>query len=107
MEINHKFNALDKNHTWMLTTPPKSKKAFTFKWVYRTKYKLDGIVGWQKARFDIRGFEQVEEKYYKHTFSSATKPNTVRIFIVLATANRWPLHQLDTNDAFLHGYIDE
>jgi len=32
---------------------------------------------------------------------------TVRVFIALATANSWPLHQRDINNAFLHGFIDE
>ena len=31
----------------------------------------------------------------------------MRIFIALATAKGWPLHQLDINNAFLHGFIDE
>ena len=35
------------------------------------------------------------------------KLTTVRVFIALATAKDWPLHQLDINNAFLHGFIDE
>jgi len=35
------------------------------------------------------------------------KLTTVRLFIALATAKGWPLHQLNINNAFLHGYIDE
>ena len=44
---------------------------------------------------------------YKHTFSPVAKLTTVRIFIALATAREWPLDQLDINNAFLHGFIDE
>jgi len=35
------------------------------------------------------------------------KLTTVRLFVALATAKSWPLHQLDINNAFLYGYIDE
>jgi len=31
----------------------------------------------------------------------------VRIFIALAITKDWPLHQLDINNAFLHGFLDE
>lgn len=31
----------------------------------------------------------------------------MRVLIALAAAKEWPLHQLDINNAFLHGYIDE
>jgi len=32
---------------------------------------------------------------------------TVRVFIALTTSKGWPLHQLDINNTFLYGYIDE
>jgi len=35
------------------------------------------------------------------------KLTTVILLIALATAKQWPLHQLDINNAFLHGYLDE
>ena len=47
------------------------------------------------------------DKDYKHTFSHVAKLSIVRIFIALATAKGWPLHQLDINNAFLHGFLDE
>ena len=60
-----------------------------------------------KAQLVVRGFEQVKDKDYKHTFSHVAKLTTVRLFIAIATAKQWPLHQLDINNAFLHGYIDD
>ena len=105
--MEHELTALEQNHTWILTYLPQRKKAFTSKWVYKTKYKAYGSVERHKARLVIRGFEQVKDKDYKHIFSPVAKLTTVRIFIALATAKSWPLHQLDINNAFLHGYLNE
>ena len=35
------------------------------------------------------------------------KTFTVRLFLVVATAHSWHLHQLDINNAFLHDFLDE
>nr|GEX64107.1 hypothetical protein [Tanacetum cinerariifolium] len=44
---------------------------------------------------------------YKHNSFPISKLATVRVLISIAIAKQWPLHQLDINNAFLHGYIDE
>jgi len=55
----------------------------------------------------VRGFEQVKDIDYKHTFSHVAKLTTIRLFIAIATTKQWPLHQLYINNAFLNGYLDE
>ncbi|KAK4406569.1 Retrovirus-related Pol polyprotein from transposon RE1 [Sesamum angolense] len=44
---------------------------------------------------------------YFDSFSPVAKTVTVRIFITVATAHGWPLLQLDVNNAFPHGQLDE
>lgn len=105
--MNQELAALEQNHTWTLTSLPKGKKDLTSKWVYKTKFRPDASVERHKARLVIHGFEQVKDKDYKHSFSRVAKLTTVRLFIALATAQHWPLHQLDINNAFLHGFIEE
>jgi len=77
------------------------------KWVYRIKFKPNGTIDRFKARFVVRGFDQIKGKDYKHTFSPVAKLLTVRVLMALATAKIWPLYQLDINNAFFHGYLDE
>lgn len=42
--MNSKIRALEKNHTWEITTLPVGKRPIGCKWVYKVKLKPDGIV---------------------------------------------------------------
>ena len=78
--IEQELAALEANGTWQLATLPPHKKALTSKWVYKVKYRPDGSIERYKAQLVIRGFQQVKDKDYKHTFSSVAKLTIVRVF---------------------------
>lgn len=99
--MNKEIEALEANDTWSITDLPKGKKAIGSKWVYRAKLDADGNLERLKGRVVAIG------KDFKDTFSPVAKLATVRIVIALATVKGWPLCQVDINNAFLHGYIDE
>ncbi|XP_073224874.1 uncharacterized protein [Cicer arietinum] len=44
---------------------------------------------------------------YNDTFSPVGKMASVRLFFSIAAIRHWPLHQLDTKNAFLHGDLEE
>lgn len=54
-----------------------------------------------------KGYNQTEGIDFHDSFSVVAKLVTVRIFLALVVANSWPLHQLDINNVFLHGSLDE
>ncbi|RVX22254.1 Retrovirus-related Pol polyprotein from transposon RE2 [Vitis vinifera] len=65
------------NHTWSLTSLPLDKKPIGCRWVYKIKRHSDGTIERFKAR------------------------------LVAKVAQNWSLHQLDVNNAFLHGDLHE
>ena len=44
---------------------------------------------------------------FSETFSLVVKPVTIRLILTLALTNQWKLFQLDMNNAFLNGFLNE
>ena len=105
--MNKEITALKINNTWEEVPLPTNKKAISCKWVYKTKLKADGTLERLKARLVIRGFTQQYGIDYEEVFSPVIKMTTIRTILALAAHNKWGIFQLDVNNAFLHGDLDE
>lgn len=105
--MNAEIEALEANHTWILTDLPPNKSAIGCKWVYKVKHKADGSVERYKARLVAKEYTQIEGQDYLDTFSPMAKITTVRLLLALAVVNNWHLKQLDLNNAFLYGDLNE
>jgi hypothetical protein len=100
-------SALLKNHTWDLVPRPSRANVVTGKWIFKHKFQSDGSLERYKARWVLRGFTQRPGVDFDETFSPVVKPATVRTVLSLALSRRWPIHQLDVKNAFLHGNLSE
>jgi hypothetical protein len=67
--MNHEYNALLRNKTWHLVSPPQGKNIIDSKWVYKIKRKADGTVDRYKARLVAKGYKQRYGIDYEDTFS--------------------------------------
>ncbi|KAL0455649.1 UNVERIFIED_CONTAM: Retrovirus-related Pol polyprotein from transposon RE1 [Sesamum latifolium] len=105
--MRQELDALEQNDTWEVVALPPGKKAIGNKWVYKLKLKADGSIDRYKARLVAKGYNQVEGVDYIDRFSPVAKAVTVRVFLALASSYGWPVHQVDINNAFLHGFLDE
>jgi hypothetical protein len=105
--MNAEIAALEDNQTWIITHLPPNKVPIGCKWVYKVKLKADESIERYKARLVAKGYTQCESLDYYETFSPVAKLTIVRVLLALVTSHGWNLHQLDVNNAFLHGELNE
>jgi hypothetical protein len=87
--------------------PKEGKNIIDYKWVFKVKRKADGSIEQYKARLVVKGFKQRYGIDYEDTFSPVVKIVMVRLVLSLAISQGWCLKQLDVQNAFLHGVLEE
>ena len=105
--MDEEYQALIKNQTWHLVPPQPGRNLIDCKWVFKLKRKADGSIERYKARLVAKGFKQRYGIDYEDTFSPVVKSATVRLILSLAISKGWSLNQLDVQNAFLHGILEE
>jgi histone deacetylase 1/2 len=105
--MDKEYSALMKNKTWHLVPPNQSMNIIDCKWVYKVKRNAYGTLERYKARLVAKGFKQQYGIDYEETFNPVVKAATIRLVLSIAVAKGWSLRQLDVQNAFLHGMLDE
>lgn len=101
------YSTLLNNRTWHLVPPSKEKNVIDCKWVYKIKRKSDGTLDRYKSRLVAKRFKQRYDIDYEDTFSPVVKPATIRTILSIVVSRGWSLRQLDVQNAFLHGLLEE
>ncbi|KAH9294697.1 hypothetical protein KI387_038285, partial [Taxus chinensis] len=101
------YQSVMKNNTWQLVDLPPGKKPIGCRWIFKTKYKVDGTIEKYKARLVAKGYAQKEGIDYEETFSPTAKIKMIRMIFSLAAQFGWKFHQMDVKSAFLNGDLQE
>ncbi|KAF2290017.1 hypothetical protein GH714_042378 [Hevea brasiliensis] len=81
-------------------------------WVITMKAELDALENnntWilTSQRLVAKGHNQLPRVNHHDSFSLVAKLVIVKVFLAIGTAFNWAIHQLDINNAYPHGHIDE
>lgn len=105
--MDSKYSALMRNNTWHLVSAPPGSNLIDCKWVFKVKHKANGSVDRYKARLVAKGFKQRYGIDFEDTFSPVVKAATIRLVLSIGVSLGWVLRQLDVQNAFLHGVLEE
>jgi hypothetical protein len=105
--MDKEVDALQKNNMWHLVPRRPGTNVIEYKWVHKVKRKADGSIDWYKARLVAKGFKQRYEIDYEDTFSPVVKAATIRLVLSLAMKQGWSSRELDVQNTFLHGVLQE
>ena len=105
MEVE--LDSIERNHTWELVPRPQHRQVIGLKWIFKTKYHVDGTLDKRKARLVAKGYSQVEGVDYEETFAPTARYTSIRCVLALAAHNKWPIFQMDVKSAFLNGDLKE
>ncbi|KAL6338576.1 hypothetical protein AAG906_021291 [Vitis piasezkii] len=84
--MDEEVQALQHNRTWVLVPRPAHTNIVGSKWVFWTKYLLDGSIEHLKARLVAKGYTQVPGLDYTNTFNPVIKVTIVHVVLSLANA---------------------
>lgn len=102
------LEALTANKNWTLVDLPPGITPIGNKWVYKIKRKSDDTIERYKTSLVAKVYNtQTEGVDYFDTFSPVAKLTTICTVLALTSIQKWHVHQLDVNNAFLHGDLHE
>ena len=82
---------------------PPGRKLVQCKWVFKTKFSVDGSPLKYKAILVAKGYSQVCGVEYNETFSLVAKMDSIRLALAIAASKQWEVHHMDVKcvDVFI------
>jgi hypothetical protein len=101
------LESIKENKTWNLVNLPRGHKAIGLMWVFKLKHDEHGDIVKHKARLVVKGYVQRQGVDFEEVFAPVARMESVRVLLILAAHNNWPVHHMDVKSAFLNGDLGE
>ncbi|KAH9704808.1 hypothetical protein KPL70_011615 [Citrus sinensis] len=105
--MNQEMESMYFNKVWELVEAPNGVKSIGYKWIYKRKRGVDGMVETFKARLVVKWFTQKEGIDYEETFSPIAILKSIRILLSITVVLDYEIWQMDVKIAFLNGHLEE
>lgn len=105
--MQNKYNALVANDTWELVPLPTNQKAIGCKWVFRMKLFNSWLLDNYKSMIIALSYLQEIGADFYEIFNPIIKHVTIWVVLSLALHFEWELRQVDVNNSFLNGDLEE
>jgi hypothetical protein len=105
--IHEELENFERNQVWTLVDPLRDVNVIGTKWVFKNKHGEDSEIVRNKAHLVAQGFSQVEGLDFGETFTPVARLEAISILLACATSKGFKLYQIDVNNAFLNGVIQE
>jgi len=102
----NEMESLNVHEVYELVERP-NQRVIKSKWVFTIKETQSGAIDQYKARFVVKGYDQVYRFDYLETYSPVIKSKSVKILLVISNQLGWKVHQMDVRTAFLNSKIDD
>ena len=99
--MKEEFHLLQNNDTWDLVTLPSERKLVKCKWVFKTKFSVDGSHLKYKEILVAKGFSQFQGVDYNKTFSPIANTNSMRLVLAIASSKQWEVHHMDVKPFYM------
>lgn len=92
----------------LLFPPRQDINLIDSRWVFKLKKKkVGGSIDRYKSQLVAKSFKRKFGVDYYNTYSPMVKPARVMIVLSLVVSNGWKMRQIDIQNSFLHGILQE
>jgi hypothetical protein len=105
--MTEESQAIEDNHTWVLTDLPPGRRDIGLKWVFKVKRDEKVSFVKHKARLVVKGYSQQQGVDYEEVFAPVARLEAVRLLLALVANQGWEVHHMDVKSAFLNGNLME